>query len=831
MFGHSIDSKKSNSNINKVPLYFIWLLLLFYSFKLFAQVTLEREVKITDIALHFDGVKVTEGAANSPTGYDYAFGPQISAHGDCVATYKHYVFMTWYKGGKSTRNMMLTRYNTLTGSMATIEFPHRHTGFRNIWWIGESHNTIGIGVSPKDGTIHLLFDMHAYTQTRPSDGSLANDYFRYSYSKKDAADVPDEEFTLDQFVEDNPGDYTHLSLNGVVNYSAFSEFTYPKFFLNNEGDLFFSMRKGSSSNGGYHFARYDAALSTWSNFIKLADRNAKNYGQAYNWGMYGRFKYVGNKIRIGFQRRLGNTSDKYKYQNGFYYAYSDDQSGQTNWKNYKGEPFNNPLRDADIIKVSEPGDLVQTTQKDQVYMVGGFDWTVTDRGDVHIIGKVRDDQYNITKNVHTYKPAGASEFITTTNFSGASTLYTSGNNIYIIGLNSSGRVYIEQSEGGTNNFQRVYEATTGTQFRHGVAYINSGKLYYYMMERNSGGDQRPLYLQIIDLDLDTTPDPFAVSLITPADNQTFKQDHIVPLSATASADEGEITKVSFLADGNLLDEDTTKPYAFDWIPDALGFYTVKAVAYKTSGESISSSEATIEVVEYDKSDLTNDVYRLRNKATGKFLTDAGAAATAVGMSDSGEVQNTHWTFVPSGDFFNIDSETFGILRATGSTFSGGANLVVSTAKPSPAGDTDKVFTIHYDQSDDTFRFEARNNNKYLYHAQNGSVVNISTTTNDARSKWEAISTSQALHISQEALPSASIQIFPNPAKDRFTILFEAGKISKVIIYNMLGKILHSDSPASNSIDLENKGRFKPGLYFIKVIDENQNVFNSKLMIK
>ena len=221
--------------MNRANIHFSWLVSLFCSFMLLAQVTFERQVKITDIALHFDGVKVTEGAANSSTGYDYAFGPQISAHGDCVATYKHYVFMTWYKGGKNTRNMMLTRYNTITGSMATIEFPHRHTGFRNIWWIGESHNTIGIGVSPKDGTIHLLFDMHAYSQTRPSDGSLANDYFRYSYSEKNVADVSDAEFTLDKFVEESSGDYTHLSLNGVVNYNAFSEFTYPKFFLNNEG--------------------------------------------------------------------------------------------------------------------------------------------------------------------------------------------------------------------------------------------------------------------------------------------------------------------------------------------------------------------------------------------------------------------------------------------------------------------------------------------------------------------------------------------------------------------------------------------------------------------
>ena len=86
------------------------LLILFFNLSMKAQVTFEKEIKITDIALHFDGNKVSSDTApNSTTGYDYAFGPQISAHGDCIFTYKHYVSMTWYKGGKENRNMMLFR--------------------------------------------------------------------------------------------------------------------------------------------------------------------------------------------------------------------------------------------------------------------------------------------------------------------------------------------------------------------------------------------------------------------------------------------------------------------------------------------------------------------------------------------------------------------------------------------------------------------------------------------------------------------------------------------------------------------------------------------------
>ena len=505
----------------------------------FAQVVLENEIKITDLGLHFDGNKVGEDAANSSTGYDYAFGPQISAHGDCITTYKNYVFVTWYKGGKNNRNMMLTRYNTITGTKKTIEFPHRHTGFRNIWWIGESHNTIAVGVSPLDGTIHLLFDMHAYSRTRPADGSLSEDYFRYAYSVKNAAEVSDDEFVLSLFVEENDvdGDYTHLSLNGVDNHAVFSGFTYPQFFLNDLGDLFFSMRKGSSPNGGYHFAKYDASSSTWSDFIQFAQPNASNFGQEYNWGMYGSLKYLNGKIGIGFQRRLNNQEDKYLYQNGFYYGYSDDQSGASQWKNHKGEDITIPLRDADDLLVYEPGDLVETTQKNMVYMVGGFDWTVTQKGDVHIIGRVRDDENNVTKHVHTYKPNGASDFITSTDFSGASTLYTSGNDIFIIGLNSSGQIFVEKSEGGTNNFVKVYEATSGKRFRHGVVTISDGKLYYYLMERQSG-DQQPLYLQIIDLDIaptdPTLPNNFTIQAI--GETCTGKENGVLNISGAATHD-------------------------------------------------------------------------------------------------------------------------------------------------------------------------------------------------------------------------------------------------------------------------------------------------------
>lgn len=497
---------KYNTINNFIKNAFLLFLFLAVNVHVIAQVVLEKEVKITDFGLHFDGSKVDASNSNDDvnTPYDYYFGKSISAHGDCVKTYGNYVFMTWYKGGKGERNVMLTRYNTNTGTSATIEFPHQHTGYQNKWWIGESHNTIAVAVSPIDGTIHLLYDMHAYSRARPSDGSLSDDYFRYSYSNKNIASVSDADFTLDKFVKNSNGGYKHLSLNGGEDYANFQALTYPQFFLNDGGDVFMYMREGGNNNGAYKFSKYDANTSTWSSFTHFNVLNAKNQpGIDYNWGLYGNMKYVNGKVRIGFQRRSANNTDKYQYQNGVYYAYSDDQNGLNSWKDHSGTSFSLPLYDADDIKVMEPGDYVATTQTNMVYIVDGFDWTVTAKGDVHIISKVKDNQNNVTKYLHTYKPAGAQEFITSEDFAGGSSIYTSGNNVYIIGLTSSNRVFVDKAVGGTNSFSRVYEATSGKTYDHGRVHIANGKLYYYLMEKKTGNAQ-PLYLQIVDLDIDPT---------------------------------------------------------------------------------------------------------------------------------------------------------------------------------------------------------------------------------------------------------------------------------------------------------------------------------------
>jgi len=135
---------------------------------------------------------------------------------------------------------------------------------------------------------------------------------------------------------------------------------------------------------------------------------------------------------------------------------------------------------------------------------------------------------------------------------------------------------------------------------------------------------------------------------------------------------------------------------------------------------------------------SDDIFRFRNVATGEYLTDTGTSATAVTMTADGDTENSRFTFVQTGALYNIDSEVLGILRAPGAGGPGGAFVVVSTTKASPASDGDKVWTIQHNQTNDTYRFQSGTSGRFMYHDPNGTVTHIVVADTDDRSNWELI---------------------------------------------------------------------------------------------
>ncbi|MEN8777827.1 MAG: BNR-4 repeat-containing protein, partial [Glaciecola sp.] len=336
-----------------------------------------------------------------------------------------------------------------------------------------------------------LYDMHRNGRYP----IFAEDYLRYSYSIEGAASVSDEDFTLGLFVNSEAGHYKHLQFNGIDDAETTKLLTYPAFFTGENGDLFMKMRYGFSRNGKMLFARYDG--QKWHGYYDFNRVLASQHGSELDWGLYGDFKYVGGKFRIAFQRRLKNLSDKFLYQDGIYYAFSNDPMGVLQWQGAHEQAFKLPLVDAELIKIAEPGDWVKTTKKDQVSISHGFDFTVTDREDEHFISQVNDLEFGEVINLHTYRKADTDEFKTVPyNLNGQ--LYTFDNNIYLVGL-KSGRVTIAKAPGGTSNFEVVYQHDHGPIFDKGVSYVAKGKVYYFLKQAEGTGDTRTLYLQVFDL--------------------------------------------------------------------------------------------------------------------------------------------------------------------------------------------------------------------------------------------------------------------------------------------------------------------------------------------
>ncbi|WP_165453917.1 BNR-4 repeat-containing protein [Hyunsoonleella flava] len=233
------------------------------------------------------------------------------------------------------------------------------------------------------------------------------------------------------------------------------------------------------------------------------------------------------------------------------------------------------------------------------------------------------------------------------------------------------------------------------------------------------------------------------------------------------------------------------------------------------------------------------VYQLVNVATGKYLGAGDSSAGPVIMRDNGDAPDRKWTFVSTNvggvDYYNIDSQDNGILRATGGGFSP-AYSVVSTAKAPPAEDTDKIWTVHHNTTDNTFSFEAKTNNRFFYHHTDGNCYNLLKGTDfvegDPRSKWQVVGTGgPLLSVQDEDLKTSSVKIYPNPAQDKFTIAFKnINTIKRVEIYNILGKQVYQNVPKRSVLEVESTG-FETGVYLIKAFSADNKVFHSKLIIK
>jgi hypothetical protein len=418
------------------------------------QVNLVTKSTITEKGLYFEG----------ENGIDYHFGKRITPHGDCIDIANGYIYISWYRGGMDDRHVMLSRKKIGEGEWATIEFPQKHIGYRGDTTKGDSHNTIALGICTIDNTVHLLYDMHAY-----SAASFPDNFFNYSVSEKGGAIVPDEQWNIDLF---------RPKRNYLRSGENYERTTYPNFFRNNEGAIFAEWRLGGSGNGNQSYALYDGI--EWQSTTRF--NVGKQATDQETYSIYGSFDYIQDKFRIGFSIRYKDfPTDAYELNSGLYYAYSNDQNALNDWYNSVGEKLEFPVQSPEPLKIGSPLDLGVGKR-----ISSGPSWTVTESEAIHFITTVNNQP------IHYFKDAKETEF--KVDMAGPKgSLFAYNDQIYSVGLTSSGYPQILSTPEGKSDWKIEYQTNSGTRYRHGNIRLVGDKIFYYLMERGNGTAQ-PLHL-------------------------------------------------------------------------------------------------------------------------------------------------------------------------------------------------------------------------------------------------------------------------------------------------------------------------------------------------
>lgn len=189
---------------------------------------------------------------------------------------------------------------------------------------------------------------------------------------------------------------------------------------------------------------------------------------------------------------------------------------------------------------------------------------------------------------------------------------TSGDYVFWIATDDTGELWLSTDESSTNKARIAYVDgwTTPRQWdkytsqQSAPIALVAGQRYYIeaLMKEGAGGDnlavgwqlpggtlERPIAgNHLVPLNAGGNQSP-VVAITNPTDGQSFIAPASVDIAATASDNDGTITKVEFYNGANKIGEDLTSPYTFTWSNVAMGNYVVTAKAIDDAGGSTSAS--------------------------------------------------------------------------------------------------------------------------------------------------------------------------------------------------------------------------------------------------
>ncbi len=254
-----------------------------------------------------------------------------------------------------------------------------------------------------------------------------------------------------------------------------------------------------------------------------------------------------------------------------------------------------------------------------------------------------------------------------------------------------------------------------------------------------------------------------VTVTSPQGGATFIVGNNINLSATASDSDGNVTKVVFYVDGNMISEDTSAPYAANWTATQ-GNHTITAIA--TDNETASTTSSAISIsVQTDTGGgggSCDDPQYIENGgySEGSLVQNGGNLYECKPYPYSGWCNGAAWAYEPGQGTYWEDAWTLVGECGGGNPPGGNQSPTVSITQPSngqsfTAGSTITINASASDSDGNVTKVEFFRNgikigedtsNPYSFTWNNASSGSYSLTA-EATDDDNAVGASTAVNIS------------------------------------------------------------------------------------
>jgi hypothetical protein len=290
----------------------------------------------------------------------------VSYQSEILITFNGYQYTAWYDTVGTTQTVWLARRSVAGTSVGAWEAVNTGSLFVNGKATWNSHNTISLGISPLDGTLHMAWDHHVHN-------------LRYRVSVVGLCTTNTTAW--------GPG-MMHPEQNWLVaSGQTVTRVTYPYFFNSPSGELVLEYRFGNSGNGTIGIQYYNPATGTWNprwqivtpggTYVGLSNggtrvtstsRNA--YGNGFDFSPDGTLHYT-------WTFREGNGA----FNHDLHYARSTD--GGVTWLNQAGGVVAN-RNTSQSINITSPGTIFKAIDGNQ-QMINQQAQCVDEEGRVHVV--------------------------------------------------------------------------------------------------------------------------------------------------------------------------------------------------------------------------------------------------------------------------------------------------------------------------------------------------------------------------------------------------------------------------------------------------------------